>query len=117
MGLASCKTCLGSSHERPGTVSFVSANFWLRYALDMVVVALMLGGMYAVVRGIARGRVIVSTRRRIVTVLESTMLSQHNAIHVVKVGSRYLLLGAGNGHVTALGELSSEDVEKRPSMG
>jgi flagellar biogenesis protein FliO len=76
-----------------------------------VVVALMLGGLYALVRGLARGRVLASADRRLVTVLESTALAQHTAVHVVKVGKDYFLLGAGNGHVTTLGELSAEDVE------
>ena len=71
----------------------------------------MLGGLYAIVRGLARGRVLASADRRLVTVLESTMLSQQGALHVVKAGSKYLLIGGGNGHVTTLGELPAEEVE------
>jgi flagellar biogenesis protein FliO len=78
----------------------------------MVVVALMLGGLYAIVRGLARGRVFLSAQRRLVTVLESTMLSQHCAVHVVKVGGRYFLLGAGNGRVENLGELPGDEIER-----
>jgi flagellar biogenesis protein FliO len=89
----------------------VSGSFWFRYALDMVVVALMLGGLYVVVRSLARGRVLVSAERRLVTVLESTMLAQHSTVHVTKVGNRYYLLGAGNGHVEMLGELPADEVE------
>jgi flagellar biogenesis protein FliO len=89
----------------------VSSSFLLNYLLALVVVALMLGGLYAIVRGLARGRVLSSADRRLVTVLESTMLSQHGAVHVVKAGSRYLLIGGGNGHVTTLGELPAEEVE------
>jgi flagellar biogenesis protein FliO len=89
----------------------MSGNFWVRYALDMVVVALMLGGLYAVVRGLSRGRVLLSAQRRLVTVLESTMLSQHSSVHVVKVGGRYFLIGAGNNHVASLGELPGDEIE------
>lgn len=89
----------------------MSAGFLFNYVVALVVVALMLGGLYAIVRGLARGRVLVSADRRLVTVLESTMLSQHGSVHVVKAGSKYLLLGGGNGHVATLGELPAEEVE------
>jgi flagellar biogenesis protein FliO len=89
----------------------VSGSFWVNYILALVVVALMLGGLYALVRGLARGRVLASANRRLVTVLESTALAQHTAVHVVKVGKNYYLLGAGNGHVTTLGELPADEVE------
>jgi flagellar biogenesis protein FliO len=89
----------------------MSSGFWLNYVLALVVVALLLGGLYAVVRGLARGRILASADRRLVTVLESTMLSQHAALHVVKVGTKYYLIGGGQGHVTSLVELPPEEVE------
>jgi len=90
----------------------MSAGFWLQYLVALAVVALMLGGLYAVVRGLARGRLIASADRRLVSVLESTVLSQHAALHVVKAGGKYLLIGASNGGgVTTLGELPAEEVE------
>jgi flagellar biogenesis protein FliO len=89
----------------------MTGGFWLRYAFDMVVVALLLGGLYFVVRSLAQGRVLVSTQRRLVTVLESTILAQHSTVHVVKVGNRYYLVGAGNGQVATLGELPAEEVD------
>lgn len=100
----------------------MSSNFWFNYIGALVVVALMLGGLYAVVRGLARGRVIASANRRIVTVLESTPLSQQSAMHVVKVASRYYLIGASNGHVSTLGEMDGPEIEawlaeQRASLG
>jgi flagellar biogenesis protein FliO len=89
----------------------MSWSFWLNYFLALTIVALMLGGLYIIVRGLARGRVFASANRRMVTVLESTMLSQHASVHVVKVGQRYLLVGGSNGNVSMLAELPSEDVE------
>lgn len=71
----------------------------------------MLGGLYAIVRGLARGRVLASADRRLVTVIESTMLSQHGAVHVIKAGSTYLLVGVSNGHVSTLRELPAEEVD------
>src|SRR5580658_2945940 len=89
----------------------MSGSFWLSYAFALVVVALLLGGLYAVVRGLARGRILVSADRRLVTVLESTVLSQHSTLHVIKVGARYYLIGGGQGHVTSITELPAEEVE------
>ena len=89
----------------------MSTGFWSNYIFALVVVALMLVGLYVLVRGIARGRVLISADRRLVTVLESTMLSQHVSLHVVKVGGRYLLVGGGSAQVNTLAELPSEDVE------
>jgi flagellar biogenesis protein FliO len=71
----------------------------------------MLGGLYAVVRGLARGRLIASSDRRLVTVLETTPLAQHSALHVIKVGSRYYLIGGSNGTVGTLTELDAAEVE------
>ena len=64
----------------------MSGGFWFNYFLALLVVALMLLGLWVVVRGLSRGRIFASASRRMVTVLESTMLSQHVAVHVVKVG-------------------------------
>jgi flagellar biogenesis protein FliO len=90
----------------------MAAGFWLNYVFALLVVALLLGGLYAVVRGLARGRMIASANRRLVTVLETTPLSQHAALHVIKVGERYYLIGGGQGHVNSLVELPADDVER-----
>ena len=89
----------------------MTSGFWVQYVGALLVVALLLGGLYAVVRGLARGRVLASAERRLLTVLESTMLSQHAAVHVVKVGKRYVIIGASNGNVSMLGDLPTEEVE------
>lgn len=89
----------------------MSSSFWLQYTVALVVVALMLGGLYAIVRGLARGRILASANRRLVTVVESTALAQHAAVHVVKVGSQYYLIGATTGGINSLGELPAEVVD------
>ncbi|HTU81849.1 MAG TPA: flagellar biosynthetic protein FliO [Candidatus Acidoferrales bacterium] len=89
----------------------MAASFWINYFLALAVVGLLLGGLYMIVRGLSRGRVIASAGRRMVTVLESTMLAQHVAVHVVKVGTRYFLVGGGNGNVSTLAELQPEEVD------
>ncbi|HEY1977333.1 MAG TPA: flagellar biosynthetic protein FliO [Candidatus Baltobacteraceae bacterium] len=89
----------------------MSWSFWVNYFLALTIVALMLGGLYIIVRSLARGRVFASANRRMVTVLESTMLSQHASVHVVKVGQRYLLVGGSSGNVSMLAELPGDDVD------
>jgi flagellar biogenesis protein FliO len=89
----------------------MTSSFWLSYAFALLVVALLLGGLYLVVRGLARGRILTQANRRLVTVLESTPLSQHSALHVIKVGPRYYLIGGGQGHVTSIVELPPDEVE------
>jgi flagellar biogenesis protein FliO len=82
-----------------------------QYILALLVVALMLFGLYTVVRALGRGRLVTSSDKRLVTVVESTFLAQNTALHVVKVGERYYLLGGGSGHVSTLAEVPSEQVE------
>ena len=82
-----------------------------QYILALLVVALMLFGLYTVVRALGRGRLVTSTDRRLVTVIESTFLAQNTTLHVVKIGERYYLIGGGSGHVNTLAEVPAEQVE------
>jgi len=82
-----------------------------QYILALFVVALMLFGLYTVVRTLGRGRLVASTDKRLVTVVESTFLAQNTTLHVVKAGDRYYMLGGGAGHVNTLAELPPEQVE------
>ena len=82
-----------------------------QYILALLVVALMLFGLYTVVRALGRGRLVSSTDRRLVTVVESTFLAQNTTLHVVKVGERFYLIGGGSGHVNTLAEVPAEQVE------
>lgn len=82
-----------------------------QYILALLVVALMLFGLYSVVRALGRGRLVSSTDRRLITVVESTFLAQNTTLHVVKAGERYYLIGGGSGHVSNLAEVPAEQVE------
>lgn len=89
----------------------MGAHFLFSYVLALVVVGLMLFGLYAVVRGVSRGRTLGSPERRIVRVVASAYVSQNTTIHVVKAGSKYLLVGGGAGQLRPLGEIPAEEVE------
>jgi flagellar biogenesis protein FliO len=86
-------------------------HFIAQYVLALLVVALMLFGLYTVVRALGRGRLVASSDRRLVTVVESTFIAQNTALHVVKAGERYYLIGGGSGHVNTLAEVPAEQVE------
>lgn len=86
-------------------------GFIANYILALLVVALMLFGLYTVVRALGRGRLVASTDRRLVTVIESTVLAQNTTLHVVKAGDRYYLIGGGSGHVSTLAEVPAEQVD------
>lgn len=82
-----------------------------KYVFALLVVALMLFGLYTVVRALGRGRLVASADRRLVSVIESTFLAQNTALHVVKVAERYYLIGGGSGHVNTLAEVPAEQVD------
>jgi flagellar biogenesis protein FliO len=82
-----------------------------QYILALLVVGLMLFGLYSVVRALGRGRLVASTDRKLVTVVESTFLAQNTTLHVVKAADRYYLIGGGAGHVSTLAEIPAEQAE------
>ena len=86
-------------------------HFIAQYVLALLVVALMLFGLYTVVRALGRGRLVASSDRRLVTVVESTFIAQNTTLHVVKVGERYYLIGGGSGHVNTLAEVPADQVD------
>lgn len=86
-------------------------NFAGHYIIALLVVALMLFGLYTIVRAIGRNHVMNSADKRIVTVVESTPLAQNTALHVVKVADRYYLVGGGSGHVSTLAEVPSDQAD------
>jgi flagellar biosynthetic protein FliO len=82
--------------------------FWGAYLEKLVVLALILAGLYLVARKLrdARG---LGGRQNHLRVLESTMLCQHAALHIVRIGERFFLIGSSAGGVRALAELSELD--------
>ncbi len=81
------------------------------YVTALAVVGLLLLGLYSVVSTLARGRIVSGSQKHLVSVIASTVLSQHTTLHVVKVGSRYFLVGGGSGNLAMLSELPSNEVE------
>jgi flagellar biogenesis protein FliO len=89
----------------------MTAGFWGQYLLALIVVALMLFGLYAIVRGLTRGRLLASNEKRLVGVIDTAIVSQNTNVHIIKAGGKYLLVGGGSGHLSALGEIPADEVE------
>lgn len=87
-------------------MSLVFSAIWA-----FAVVALLLFVLTYGVRLLNRGRIVSSTGKRLVSVVESTFLAQHVTLHVVKVGDRYYLVGGGSAGVTHIADVDSAVVE------
>ena len=83
----------------------------VRVVWAFAVVGLLLLGLWYSIRMFGRGRMIQTAEKRLVSVIESTFLSQHTTLHVVKVGDRYYLVGGGNGQVSLMSEVPSDIVD------
>ncbi len=75
------------------------------------VIALLLVGLTYAVRALNRGRIVSASGRRLLTVVESTALSQNATVHVVKVGDRYYLIGGGSAGVSHIADVPSDVVD------
>jgi flagellar biogenesis protein FliO len=63
------------------------------------------------VRLLNRGRIVAASGKRLVTVVESTLLTQNTTIHVVKVADRYYLVGGGSAGVTHIADVPADAVD------
>ena len=86
-------------------------SFWQAYAVKLLILGLMLAALYAIARRLKGVGSLSRGADRYVTVIESTMLSQHAAVHLLRVGTRYLLIGGGNAGLFRLAEFSAGELE------
>ena len=84
------------------------ANFWIWYVAKLAIVALVVAVLYVLARKLRQAR-FLADGGRCVRLVESTALSQHAALHVVRVGRRHFLIGSATG-VNVLAELGPSDV-------
>ncbi len=79
------------------------------YALS--VVGLLLFGLWWMARQLGRKRVVQGIDQRLVTVIETTYLSQQAMMHVVRIGTRYFAIGGGASGLTMIAELDHEPLD------
>jgi flagellar biogenesis protein FliO len=89
----------------------MTASAITSYLSALAVVALVLFGLLYAVRFLNRSRLVSSSGKRLITVVESTFLAQNTTLHVVKVADRYYLVGGGMGHLSLVGEVPAEAVD------
>lgn len=89
-------------------------SFWEAYAVKLLILGAVLGALYALARKLKGARLFSRRTERYVTVVESTMLSPHAAVHLLRVGTRYLLIGGGNAGLFKLAEFSAGELEVTP---
>jgi flagellar biogenesis protein FliO len=87
-------------------------SFLLRVGSAFALVALLLVGLTYVVRALSRGRLVVAANRKLVTVVESTFVTQNVTLHVVKVGDRFYLLGGGSAGLTKIDEVPADIAQR-----
>jgi flagellar biogenesis protein FliO len=68
-------------------------------------------GLTYFARTLNRGRLVSASGKRLLSVVESTALSQNTTVHVVKVGDRYYLIGGGSAGVTHIADVPSDVVD------
>ena len=79
------------------------------YALSVVGVVLFI--VWYLIRMLGRKRLVVGVNRRLVTVIETTYLSQQSMMHVVRIGARFFAIGGGANGLTLISELESEPLD------
>jgi flagellar biogenesis protein FliO len=89
----------------------VPSSFWEAYVLKLAILGAVLGTLYALARRLKGMKLFSRASGRYVTVIESTMLSPHAAIHLVRFGPRYLLIGCGSAGLSKLAEFSAGELE------
>jgi flagellar biogenesis protein FliO len=85
-------------------------TFWATYIAKLAIVGLVLAALYVVARKLRETRFFAHRAGRCVSVVESAMLSQHVAIHLLRAGNRYFLVGSASAAISVLVELAPEDL-------
>ena len=88
-------------------------SFWAAYAAKLAVVGLVLAALYAVARKLRRLTPLANGRERYLSVVEARMLSQSAAVYVLKVGTRYVLVGSSNAGIATLAELTDGELSAK----
>jgi len=87
-----------------------SVSFVFRVLAALALIAVLLVVLTWVVRQLSRGRLVVASSRRLVSVVESTFLAQNVTVHVIKVADRFYLVGGGSAGVSKIEEVPAESV-------
>ena len=90
----------------------MTVGLFFQFVYALVVIAIVLFALTWIVRFLSRGRLLAATATKLVSVVESTFLTQHSTLHVVKVGDRFFVVGGGQAGITLISELPPEQVNE-----
>ena len=90
----------------------MTIGLFFQFAYALVIIAIVLFALTWIVRLLSRGRLLAGTASKLVSVVESTFLTQHSTLHVVKVGDRFFVVGGGQAGITLISELPPEQVNE-----
>jgi len=85
-------------------------GYYFNLVWAFALIGLLLVGFTYIARTLSRGRLVAGASRRLVTVIESTMLAQNVTVHVIKVGEKFYLVGGGASGVSKIEDVPSETV-------
>ena len=83
---------------------------WLRAALALGAVLLLLAMLQYAIRAFVRGVGRFRTRGSLLDVVESVPLGQQSLVHIIRVADRYFAIGASQTNVTVICEIAAERV-------
>ena len=86
-------------------------ELFFRSAYALAVVGIILFLVWWLSRMLGRKRLVLGVDRRLVTVIETTYLSQASMMHIVRIGSRYFAIGGGANGLTLITELDQEPLD------
>jgi flagellar biogenesis protein FliO len=79
------------------------------YALSVICVLLFI--LWWCARVLGQKRIVTGIDHRLVTVIETTYLSQQSMMHVVRIGARYFAIGGGSTGLTLITELETAPLD------
>jgi flagellar biogenesis protein FliO len=86
----------------------VDIGFVFKIVWAFALIAALLVALTYIVRLLSRGRLVVAANRKLVTVVDSTLVAQNVSLHVIKVGERYYLVGGGAAGITKIDDVPAE---------
>ncbi len=75
------------------------------------VIMAVLFALQFIARANLRERLSGRSEGRLITVLETTILPNAAALHVVKIGERYVVIGRSGGHIATLSEIPERTID------
>ena len=91
------------------------SSFWAQYCVKLAILGVVLALLYAAARALKRSALLRRGAPQYVELIESTALSPQTAVHLLRVGRRYVLVGSGSTGLSKLADITDEELERQGS--